>query len=1013
MERMKKRWEDETLLHLGRRETHTDFKRNHMQDKEQSLNGTWRFLYMDAPEYSPEGFYQKDFPDDNWDTILVPSCWQLQGYGSMHYTDVWYLFPIHPPFVPTKNPTGIYRTSIQLDKSSENEKTILKFHGVNSAYDLWVNGTHCGYSKVSRLSSEFDISDYVSIGDNQITVRVYQWSDGSYLECQDMWWYSGIFRDVTLYREPSTSIRDCIIESSLTNQYTTGQLLGTIDIDPTKEDLQVEYTLCEKDKTDHMLAHGLARKEKGQYVFSHLLDHIKPWTAETPNLYTVIITLKRNHLLLDEVTLTTGFRTIEILDQNLTVNGKAILLNGVNMHDFSPTGGNTVDPQVVEQDLILMKQHNINAIRCAHYPKMDYFYDLCDLYGFYVIDEADLETHGFEWVERYRWLNEEPSWENAYKDRSGRMVQAHRNHPSIIMWSMGNESDIGINFTKTASYIKELDSSRLLHYESDYEADITDVYSTMYTRLKQLEEIAVGDDKHGKPHILCEYGHAMGNGPGNLEEYQEMFRSYKRLQGGFIWEWYDHGIQQKDKDGNITYYYGGDFQDEPNNSNFCMDGLLLPNREISTGLSNYKQVIAPVLVSPWDLEKGIIKVKNLYDFLDFSNLILHWEVCHDNKVDERGSISSLEIPAQEEVLLSIPYKELKPLSGTDYYLNLSFVLKESTNYAKLGHSISKSQLKLPIYKEKVFRSREEKDPIQWKEDPITITFFNSTFQVTFHKVEGKLKRYEYLGDTIIEEGPSMNVKRATIDNDMYKVKDWNEKYFFYKDMEQVEGIKWERKDHEAHITIQTHYSFLSQTFGFQCLYEYVIHSNGDLELSLTGNAFKYSSFYPDMIPRVGIEMRLPKTMDQVMWYGLGFEENYSDVRSLCMNGVYQTDVKGMHTDYAMPQENGHREGVQWLALGNGTQSLLINSTKDIGINIHDYTIDGIDQAKHMGEIQYTDATIVHLDAKHSGVGSNSCGEEQLYKNKTKINDFSMNLTFQVVKEDEVIEESKVIKGGAL
>ncbi|MGL6201252.1 MAG: glycoside hydrolase family 2 TIM barrel-domain containing protein [Lachnospiraceae bacterium] len=1010
---MKKRWEDETLLHLNRRSAHAELVRPNCDNYRQSLNKDWRFLYLQSPEYSPADFYAKHYDDKQWDTIAVPSCWQLKGYGSMHYTDVWYLFPIHPPYVPSQNPTGIYRTTFTLDEHWEGRRTILRFDGVNSAYDVWINGKHGGYSKVSRLTSEFDITEYVTTGENWITVRVYQWSDGSYLECQDMWWYSGIFRDVTLVSEPLTAIANVSVDGDLTDDYKTGILTAEVTVPEGAGEYEISYRVyqksCQDEYSQEPLAVGVVSAISTVYTIRDEIADAAVWTAETPNLYILETDLCQDGKTLDQVRVNFGFRKIEMIDHNFTINGKAILINGVNMHDFSPTEGNTVDPEVVEQDIILMKQHNINAVRCAHYPKMDYFYDLCDAYGLYVIDEADLETHGFEWIEQYRWLNEEESWKEAYRDRSCRMVQAHRNHPCIIMWSLGNETDIGTNFEAAAARIRELDNTRLIHFESDYEADIADVYSTMYSRLTKLHEIAVGTDSHSKPHILCEYAHAMGVGPGNLEEYQALFKKYKRLQGGLVWEWYDHGIERKDAQGNITYYYGGDFGDRPNNSNFCMDGLLTPDRRISTGLKCYKQVIAPVQAEAADLEKRLVWVHNYYDFLDLDHVKLEWEICHDNQVDETGTIEGIDIAAGERGGVEIPYQPITPLEATDYYLNLRFEYRETNVFAPESYVISKAQFELPNYEPAKIEKLEKNTILQVAETPVLMRIWNNRTEVKFDRVNGQLQSCCVDGKEYMAAGPVINTRRATIDNDMYKVIDWNEKYFLYRPQEQLEAFSWREESDIVVVDIQTHFSYWSQAFGFTCYYQYIIYSDGELKLKLRADAFKYSKFVPEMIERAGLELILPGNLNQVSWYGLGEDENYPDMKSSAQMGIYSSDVAGMHEEYAMPQENGHREEVFWLAVGDDSKSLLIRSRNPIGINVHNYTIEALDQAKHIGEIEYSENTIVQLDAKHSGVGSNSCGEEQIYEHKTRINDFRMELSFRVVDSDKIIKESKVIR----
>ena len=1024
MERQKKRWEDETLLHIGRREAQPHLVHESTAGTDVSLNGEWDFLYLRAPEYSPEGFFEKNFNTENWDTIPVPSCWQMHGYGKMHYTDVWYLFPVNPPFVPSENPTGIYRRFFMLQDVRQEDKTVLRFEGVGSAFDVWINGIHCGYSKVSRLASEFDISHCVVAGNNQITVRVYQWSDGSYLERQDMWAFSGIFRNVSVYRERAYSISTCFVSGDLKNGYKDGVLQADVLLSADVEEVgcTVEYHLSEKGG-GREIAHGCAAVQdstcntmqdgvqNGGTVFcsnncSSMLRVIREeissvhtWTAETPFLYCLKLELKKDGRILDTAALTLGFRKIEIIDGNFTVNGKAVLLNGVNMHDFSPAGGSTVDKTVVEQDIILMKQHNINAVRCSHYPKADYFYDLCDTYGLYVIDEADLESHGFEWIQATNWLNETASWEHAYIDRCERMVKAHYNHPCILMWSMGNESGMGTNFKKAADRIRLLDKTRLLHYEGDSNAETADVYSTMYTRLNRLQEIAEGNDAHGKPHLLCEYAHAMGTGPGNLEEYQNLFRRYKRLQGGFIWEWYDHGIQITKEDGHITYYYGGDFGDEPTNSNFCIDGLLMPDRTPSTGLLCYKEIIAPVACFPADLAKGLVTVRNRYDFTDLHDIALCWQVVSNGTVYESGIIDTLNAAAGKEETVYLPYS-LPEAADESYYVNIQFNYKHSTLYADSGFTVAKRQFLLPVERKPRQRPHKGEHCLRIIEEKTKLTVCSdavgNTVKVVFCKVTGRLLEYTFDGISYLREGFAPNVRRALIDNDMYKIRDWKEKYFIHKQQEQLESFTYSSEKDYIAVHISTHFSFLNQAFGFKCEYRYRIFSGGEIELDLKARSFSYTDFSPQMIPRAGIEFSVPLQFDRVKWYGLGFTENYCDMKAHVQKSVYSASVQEMHTEYVKPQENGHREEVEWLLLSGAGKGLVFTFEKPVGINIHDYTIDALEKAGHIGDIKKADKVVIHIDAKHSGLGSNSCGEEQLYKNKTRINDFTVTMRFRPV-----------------
>ena len=1056
MERIKKQWENEELIMIGREEAVADFHHKAEHEKVLSLNGEWNFLYLKAPEYSPENFYEEDFEDREWKKIPVPSCWQFYGYGQKHYTDVWYLFPINPPFVPSDNPSGIYRRSFHLEKKEEGKQYLLRFDGVSSAFDVWVNGKHLGYSKVSRLGSSFDASAFLREGENRICVRVYQWSDGTYLECQDMWWFSGIFREVNLISIPEKRMKDLAVYADYRYESGSGKLQLKVDLGIERSSLQKDGTLEEesgsqedssitvllKDKADTPLFRERVRSAKGEagrlsVNFVKELEAVHPWSAEDPYLYELEIVLERDGAIVDAVTMPVGFRSIEVKGENFLVNGKAILLNGVNMHDFSPTGGLTVEKEEIKQDLLRMKRCNINAIRCSHYPKASWFYSLCDQYGFYVIDEADLETHGFEWIERYEWLNDLKSWEGAFCDRAVRMVKEHRNHPSIIMWSLGNESSVGQNFVKMAEAIRALDRSRLIHYESDAKADIADVYSTMYTRLDGMVRIAEGNDAHGKPHILCEYGHSMGNGPGNLREYQDLFEKYPRLQGGFIWEWYDHGLKEVGKEGQTIYCYGGDYGDKPNNGNFCIDGLLRPDKGMSSGLLNYKQVIAPLVLEMFNAAEGEFALRSKRYFRDSSDTVLEYRIWSGERTLLTGSLPELVVDAQSLTRFRIPeipellkQQENKSFEKDAIYIDFRILYREESVFAKKGEELSAQQFVLreegygsaerdserenlgenklflaPAEKTGAVKSVEsseiaETSEIRVEESNTTLSFSNNHFAICFNKVSGKLEKLSYSGEDYITSGPVLNMLRANIDNDMYKVKDWNEKYFIYKQQEQLEGISYQEEPFGYSVLVNTHFSALSMAFGFKGEYSYKIYRDGTVELELSMKGFRYSSFAPEFIPRIGVELSVPGKFSEVSWYGLGPEENYPDVQEHTRIGIYKKQIEEMHENYVMPQENGHREGTQWITLGNSEGSLQIVSTNPIGFDAHHYTIEALEEAKHLGEIRKSEDIILHLDAKHSGVGSNSCGEEQIYRNKTRFNDYRLQLLFQKIEQKE-------------
>lgn len=986
-----KRWEDHRITGIGRREARTSFYRD--SQKHVSLNGNWKFLYLEAPELSPEGF-EKPHAGESWDEIDVPSVWQLRGYDKMHYTDVLYLFPIKPPFVPSENPTGIYKKSFVLDDDWTEKDTILKFHGVDSAFDVWVNGRHAGFGKVSRLPSEFDITSLVQSGENDVTVRVYKWSDGTYLEDQDMWWLSGIFRDVELINEEKQAVLDCQVNGTLDDTYTNG--IFTADITCKQPKAQVKWILA---YNGHQVCAGEAEAEGENLHIEAEIPEVAPWTAETPNLYEFTV-LTGKH----EMSCRMGFRRIEIVDKNFRINNQVILLNGVNHHDYNPNHGRTVTRAQMEDDIRMMKQHNMNAVRCSHYPANEYFYDICDEYGMYVIDEADLECHGFEWAENYKWITDNESWRSVYVDRSVRMVKRDRNHPCIIMWSMGNESEFGCNFRSAAEEIRKLDSTRLIHYEGDFESEVTDVYSTMYTRLKGLKEVAEYKIKGDKPHVMCEYGHAMGNGPGGLKAYQDMYRQYNRLQGGFIWEWYDHGIYTEEN-GHSFYKYGGNYGDFPTNGNFCIDGLLMPDRKPSPGLLEYKQIIAPVEVTAVEGDMRKLLLGNYYDFLSLDSVYLRWALMAEDRVIQEGILDGLKAAPHEKEMVELPIKLFEVQANTDYYLNVTVHQKEDRNYAAAGHEISRVQIPLELRRDE-FVLHDGKEALRISEESGVLTVKNSEITVKFSKVFGRLLSVERNGKTYLSEGPRVTVYRATIDNDMYKKDDWMNKYFIQKRVEEKESFTYKAQEEKVTVKIGTFFGCYNQPWGFDCDYVYEIYTDGQVKINLTGKAVRNGGLIPPFLPRIGITMKANKAFQKTHWYGMGPGESYADSKAASVMGIYENTVDGMGTEYVFPQENGHREAVKWFHIGDGEEGLLCRMDGNLGLNLANYTDESLEKAQHPYEIERAEDVIIHLDYLHSGLGSNSCGEEQLEEFKTKLQDFAMVFTLKPVKNGSVIEEAR-------
>ncbi|MED4206726.1 beta-galactosidase subunit alpha [Neobacillus mesonae] len=1005
-----KRWEDIHTDGINRMEPRAHFtsfpSREAAQSGDagkshyyQSLNGTWKFLFLDAPEYSPEGFYAEELETTNWDDITVPGNWQLQGYGKMHYSDLWYNFPIIPPRVPTDNPTGIYRREFELDRDLEGEQLILRFNGVDSAYELYVNGEFAGYSKGARIQAEFDVTNLCRQGRNSLTVRVFQWSDGTYLEDQDMWWLSGIFRDVDLYTRPAAGLYDYTVNTELDSDNQNATL--SVSVKLTEQNGQtISYELIDPNGEQVLNVEKKADEPLDQFVAAPL-----KWSAEEPNLYHLYMTVKDSDgKIIEVIRQQVGFRSIVISGETFLVNGVAIKFKGANRHDYNPKTGRVVTKAEIERDIITMKQNNINAIRTAHYPNAHYLYDLCDQYGMYVIDETDLECHGFELTGNYKWISDDPDWELAYVSRMERMIERDKNHPCIIMWSLGNESSFGHNFRAMAKRAKEMDSTRLVHYEGDFEAEVTDVYSTMYTWLERKDDKLTMDkiiEKSKKPHILCEYAHAMGNGPGNLKEYQDLFYKYDKLQGGFIWEWFDHGIETVAEDGSVYYRYGGDFGDDPTNGNFCIDGLIMPDGTPSPSLFEYKKVIEPVQTECLDIEKGLFRLINRYDFISLDHLELTCSLFEDEKLLESFTVELPQLKGRETAKIELPVgRELEKLNGAKYYFVFSYTLKEDTAWASKGHELANASFELPG-KEKLPKVHADGE-LQVTKDGALVTVIGVDFTVTFDSVKGSIKEVTRNGKVQIEKGPQFNFWRAPIDNDMYYVTDYRTKYFMHLAHEIVEDVHYELKDGVFEWQADALYGTTNSSWYYQLQYRYSIYPDGDIECRIDGIASGMKENAPVMIPRLGVNMRLNKEFTNTKWRGRGPGESYVDSKQANHPGVYQKTVDELFTNYVKPQENGNRSDCDWVSLTAGDGNGLIFSAEEtFDFSASHYEIGDLEHAKHTIDLKPRDYVVLNLDYKQNGLGSNSCGQDQLEKYRCKFEDFTLEFRISSFNTKEI------------
>ncbi|EHR36462.1 beta-galactosidase subunit alpha [Megamonas funiformis] len=971
-----------------------------------NLNGVWKFMFLDAPEYSPEGFFNSDFDVTKMDDITVPGNWQLQGYGKMHYSDLWYNFPINPPYVPTENPTGIYKRTFFVEESYRDKKIIIRFCGVDSAYHLWINGKEVGYSKVARNESEFDITDLIRVGEeNDVTVRVYQWSDGTYLEDQDMWWESGIFRDVELIGVPKDGINDYKVIADLDDEYKNGIFKVEAFLRTIKE-VNVTFELVDAGENTVFTKTVVAKE--GKACIDEVITNVNHWTAETPYLYKLFMTVEDDGQIVEVIPQNVGFRNIKLNGETFLVNGVAIKFKGVNRHDYSPQNGRVVSREEIEKDIILMKQFNINAIRTSHYPNSYYLYDLCDEYGMYLIAETDLECHGFELTGDYKWITDDPSWELAYVSRMTRMIERDKNHPAIIFWSLGNESAFGCNFRKMTDVAHEMDPTRLVHYEGDFDVESADVYSTMYTWIENPKKPYLMKDiieKSKKPHIHCEYCHAMGNGPGNLKDYQDLVYAHDKLQGGFVWEWFDHGIESFTESGEKYYRYGGDFGDDPSNKDFCIDGLIMPDRTPSPGLYEYKKVIEPITTTAVDIQKGIINLLSRYDFANLDRFNLVYKVMEDDVILQTGfmAVPSIEARANKDITLPYDLSAIKVKPGAHYYVNISYQLREDTRYASSGHELATAQFELPLYKEGIMVRPE--GILNVEKEHTTLHVKGANFSLDFNLVNGNLMNIVRDGMQVLSKGPRLTLWRAPISNDMEIIDKLKKVYFLHLEHEVVMNIDYHMEGNILKVEVDTINSTTNSAWHFKTKYVYTVCPSGDILIDVEGTPSGRVDLAPDMLPRIGVSMHLDKSMEHVRYFGMGPGENYADSKEAAQMGLYANTVDGLFTNYVIPQENGNHMGCKWVSMTNDRGMGLLASTEgDFNFSASWYEDKDLDDAKHTCDLVKRDYIVFNVDYKQNALGTNSCGQWQLDKYRAKFEDFKLSFRLTPFNNKEVLDK---------
>lgn len=931
-----------------------------------SLNGEWRFRHSPQADIA-EDFAAQEFDDSGWATMPVPSHWQLNGYGHPIYTNTRFPFPVDPPRLPDENPTGDYRRTFSVPDNWADDAVVLRFDGVDSCAKVWLNGTALGVIAGSRLPAEFDVSQVVRRdGPNELAVRVHQWSSGTYLEDQDMWWLSGIFRDVTLLARPSGGIDDYTVTAGY--DHTTSR--GTLRVDA-----GVDARVLVPDLGIDAAA--------GQDI---AIDHVEPWSAESPRLYQGTIATAA-----ETVPVSIGFRTVAIVDGVLTVNGKRVVFRGVNRHEFDPHTGRTVGEELMRRDIEMMKQHNINAVRTSHYPPHPRFLELCDEYGLWVIDECDFETHGFfpvKWKPISVNPTDDPRWQDALVQRMARMVERDKNRPSVIIWSLGNECGPGRNLGAMACWARQRDSTRVLHYERDLTCQYVDIYSRMYASHEEVDAIgrrsedALDDPildarRRRMPFILCEYAHAMGNGPGGLWEYQELFEKYPRCQGGFVWEWIDHGLAARSPAGTDFYAYGGDFGEEMHDGNFVADGLVFADRTPSPGLGEFKKVIEPVRIT---IDDSKILIENHYDHISTGHLKFLWTLEERGRTVTSGTLRSLDLSPGSTGALPRP-----PLPPTEEeaWFTVRAVLRNRASWAPAGHEIAWAQ------------ARTQSPHLTAPSGAVRIPprRRGHTFELgdaVFNSSDGRLTQ---IGDLLLE-GPRLDVWRAPIDNDRSFSWDPREPAWRSLGLDRVHhrtnSVELDREE----LVVRTRVAPAGTELGLNVTYRWRADESG-LKLAMS---VEPEGEWTVALPRLGLRLNLPGELDRVEWYGLGPNESYADSKRAARVGRYSATVDELQTPYIFPQENGNRMGIRTLILrnvhGNG---LRVDGGPQFSFTARRWTTESIAAARHTSELSATARIWLNLDYAQNGLGSGSCGPGVLPPYRLEATDMAFDLEFSLVE----------------
>lgn len=968
-------------------------------DRIQMLNGQWAFKYYNSIYDLKENFFEKEFDAAAFDQVTVPGMWQNAGYDGHQYTNIRYPFPVDPPYVPYENPCGAYICTFQYKKDISATKAYLNFEGVDSCFYVWLNGVYIGYSQVSHATSEFDVTKYLVEGQNKLAVLVLKWCDGSYLEDQDKFRMSGIFRDVYLIKRPRNGIWDYFIQTSLNNG-SAGIRIETLYMG---QSVPVKATIY--DMENKMIAQ--TRFEDETFIE---IENPNLWTSETPYLYTITMETK-GEVITDRI----GIREVCIKDSVLYVNGKAIKFRGVNRHESDPVTGFVMSIDQMIKDLKMMKEHNFNAIRTSHYPCVPIFYQLCDQYGFYVIDEADNESHG-PWelyyennsdaTRAYRWnemISDNPEFIEATVDRVQLVVHRDKNRPCVLIWSMGNECGYGCTFEEALAWTKTFDETRLTHYESayykgkrKYDYSNLDLYSRMYPTYKEITDYL--DNNPDKPMILCEYCHAMGNGPGDFEAYYQLIEKYDTFCGAFVWEWCDHAIYKgKAENGKDIYYYGGDHGEFPNDNNFCMDGLVYPDRTPHTNLLEYKNVHKPVKCVGFDQDNGVLTLRNTMDFVNLKDYVeIMYQVSCDGLIVAADTLdisnAGNDGPGQDcQVSMDINV----PNEGR-CYLKVVYCLKNAAEFLPKGYELGFDEILLKNENPSIgFVTEKINDydvctsqKFGVEENERYLVIAADKFEYIYNKHTGMFERMVYDEVSLLERPMDINIWRAPIDNDINIKEEWIRAGY---DRAMLRAYETEYAFDNDGLCIKTKMSMSAVSLQrmMDMTVEWVVKKSGMIDMRLVAAR---NPEFPEL-PRFGIQMFLPEYMNQVVYYGMGPYESYADKHAASSHGIFTSSVADLHEDYVRPQENGSHWDCDYVVVKGKECSLMISDARPFSFNASVYTPQELTVKKHNYELEACGSTVLNVDYKQDGLGSNACGPRPLEKYLFNEQSFTYSLKF--------------------